>query len=71
VVHRAVVNNKETRISFGTAQGPPLDTVFSPAPELVDSKSHSLTYRGIKYREYVLQKSNHLQWKSCLDRLHI
>ncbi|XP_059454766.1 2-oxoglutarate-dependent dioxygenase 19-like [Corylus avellana] len=72
VVHRAVVNNKETRISLGTAYGPPLDTVVSPAPELVDCESYGSAYRGIKYRDYlVLQKANHLDSKSCLDRVRI
>lgn len=73
VVHRAVVNNKATRISIGTAHGPPLDAVVSPAPELVlDCENHRSAYRGIKYREYlVVQKSNQLDRKSCLDRVRI
>ncbi|KAA8538131.1 hypothetical protein F0562_027739 [Nyssa sinensis] len=70
VVHRAVVNNKATRISIGTAHGPPLDTVINPAPELVDSETHPAAYRGITYREYmVLQQSNQLDGKSCLNKL--
>ncbi|THG01667.1 hypothetical protein TEA_011744 [Camellia sinensis var. sinensis] len=36
VVHRAVVNNKATWISIAMASGPSLDTIVSPAPELVE-----------------------------------
>lgn len=73
VVHRAVVNGKATRISIGTAHGPPLETVVSPAPDLVDYKAHQPhAYRGIKYREFMeLQQSNQLNGKSCLSRLQI
>ncbi|KAH7524330.1 hypothetical protein FEM48_Zijuj06G0107900 [Ziziphus jujuba var. spinosa] len=72
VVHRAFVNNKATRISIGTAHGPTLDTVVSPAPEFVDYKTHPPLYRGIKYRDYMqLQQSNQLNGKSCLDRIRI
>ena len=39
VVHRAMVNNKATRISIGTAHGPSLDTIVSPIEELVDCKT--------------------------------
>ncbi|PON55419.1 Oxoglutarate/iron-dependent dioxygenase [Trema orientale] len=69
VVHRAVVNSKATRISIGTAHGPPLDTIVSPAEELV---TRAPAYRGIRYREYLeLQQSYQLNGKSCLDRLRI
>ncbi|XVF39587.1 hypothetical protein PTKIN_Ptkin01aG0045800 [Pterospermum kingtungense] len=71
VVHRAVVNNKATRISIGTAHGPPLDTIVSPAPELVEDRIGQ-AYHGIKYRDYIeLQQSKCLSGKSCLDRLRI
>lgn len=83
VVHRALVNNKATRISVGTAHGPSLDTIVSPVEELVnweaddrdcdrDRDRDLLAYRGIKYREYMeLQQSNQLNGKSCLDRVRI
>ncbi|KAJ1396087.1 Oxoglutarate/iron-dependent dioxygenase [Sesbania bispinosa] len=71
VVHRAVVNKKAARISVGTAHGPPLDTVVSPAPELVH-EDNPPAYRGIAYRDYLqLQQSNILDKKSCLDRIRI
>ncbi|GFY89426.1 hypothetical protein Acr_06g0013660 [Actinidia rufa] len=37
--HRAIVNNKATRISLAVVHGPSLDTVVSPAPELVESEN--------------------------------
>ncbi|KAJ9146485.1 hypothetical protein P3X46_028744 [Hevea brasiliensis] len=70
VVHRAVVNGHGTRISIGTAHGPPLETIVSPAPELANLPPPA--YRGIKFREYVeLQQSSQLIGKSCLDRIRI
>ncbi|OMO96488.1 putative 2-oxoglutarate/Fe(II)-dependent dioxygenase-like protein [Corchorus capsularis] len=76
MVHRAVVNNKATRISIGSAHGPPLDTIVSPAPELltngVGTQLSLPAYRGIKYRDFMeLQQSNSLNGKSCLDRLRL
>lgn len=71
VVHRAVVNKKATRISIGTAHGPPLDTVVSPAPELVEDRMGK-AYLGIKYRDYIeLKQSKSLSGKSTLDNLHL
>ncbi|KAF3447279.1 hypothetical protein FNV43_RR12460 [Rhamnella rubrinervis] len=73
VVHRALVNDKATRISVGTAHGPPLETVVRPAPKLVDYKAQQPpAYRGIKYKEFLeLQQCNQLNGKSCLNRLRI
>ncbi|KAE8666783.1 putative ENTH/ANTH/VHS superfamily protein [Hibiscus syriacus] len=71
VVHRAVVNNKAPRVSIGTAHGPPLDTVVSPAPELVKD-GVGQAYLGIEYRNYLeLQQSKSLSGKSCLDHLRL
>lgn len=72
VIHRAVVNNKATRISVGIANGPPLDKIVQPAPELVKSGSRSAAYRGITYREYLkLQQSNELNGNSCLNHIRL
>ncbi|OVA20884.1 Isopenicillin N synthase [Macleaya cordata] len=72
VVHRAVVNNRATRISVAVANGPSLDTVVTPAPELVDFKNHPPMYHGMSYKEYLeLQQSNQLDGKSCLDRVRV
>ncbi|GAV79710.1 2OG-FeII_Oxy domain-containing protein/DIOX_N domain-containing protein [Cephalotus follicularis] len=72
VLHRAVVNNNATRISLAIGHGPSLDTIVSPAPELVNIKNHPPAYLGMKYREYVeLQQSGQLDGKSCLDRVRV
>ncbi|XVE60549.1 hypothetical protein DITRI_Ditri05aG0137700 [Diplodiscus trichospermus] len=72
VVHRAVVNNKATRISTATAHGPPLDKIVSPAPELVEDSTGHQAYLGIKYGHYMeLQQSKSLNGKSCLDQLRL
>ena len=73
-MHRAMVNNKATRISIAMAHGPSLDSVVSPAPELlVSSKGNEpAAYAGMKYKDYLeLQQSNKLDGKSCLDRVRI
>ncbi len=72
IVHRAVVMNKKAaRISVGTAHGPTLDTIVTPAPELL-SKDNPSAYSGIKYRDYLqLQQSRELERKSCLDFIRI
>ncbi|KAI3983786.1 hypothetical protein MKX01_005403 [Papaver californicum] len=72
ILHRVVLNNKDTRVTVVTANGPSLDTVVTPAPNLVDCENHPPLYRGMKYREYVeLQQSNQLDGKSCLDHIRI
>ena len=68
VVHRSVVNNNATRISLAIANGPSLDTVVSPASELVEN--HPPAYIGLKYKEYLeLQQSRNLNGKCMLDRV--
>ncbi|KAG5226626.1 2-oxoglutarate/Fe(II)-dependent dioxygenase [Salix suchowensis] len=72
VLHRAMVNRKGTRMSIAMAHGPSLDSVISPAPELlVSSKGNEpAAYIGMKYKDYLeLQQSNKLNGKSCLDRV--
>ncbi|KAB5516031.1 hypothetical protein DKX38_026679 [Salix brachista] len=71
VLHRAMVNNKGTRMSIAMAHGPSLDSVVSPAPELLVSSEgdEPAAYIGMKYKDYLeLQQSNKLDGKSCLDR---
>ncbi|CAK7355116.1 unnamed protein product [Dovyalis caffra] len=74
VLHRAMVNNKATRISIAMAHGPSLDSVVSPAPELLVSSegNAAAAFVGMKYKDYLeLQQSNKLDGKSCLDRVRI
>uniref|UniRef100_A0A6N2NJK9 Fe2OG dioxygenase domain-containing protein n=2 Tax=Salix viminalis TaxID=40686 RepID=A0A6N2NJK9_SALVM len=74
VLHRATVNSKGTRMSIAMAHGPSLDSVVSPAPELLVSSEgdEPAAYIGMKYEDYLeLQQSNKLDGKSCLDRVRI
>ncbi|KAG5226628.1 hypothetical protein OIU78_025802 [Salix suchowensis] len=74
VLHRAMVNSKGTRMSIAMAHGPSLDSVVSPAPELLVSSEgdEPEAYIGMKYKDYLeLQQSNKLDGKSCLDRVRI
>ena len=71
VIHRALVNNKTTRISVASPCGPSLDTVVNPAPELV-SKTNPAAYSGMKYQEYLgLKYSNRTGGKTSLDHVRI
>ncbi|KAK8969074.1 putative 2-oxoglutarate/Fe(II)-dependent dioxygenase [Platanthera guangdongensis] len=72
VLHRAKVNNQNTRISIVTAIGPSLDTVVVPAPSLLQRGNHPAAFRGIKYRDFVEhQQSSRLKEKSVLDHLRV
>ncbi|XP_022762406.1 protein DMR6-LIKE OXYGENASE 2-like [Durio zibethinus] len=72
LMHRALVNNKATRISIAVQHGPALDEVVSPASEFVDNESNPPAYRAIKYQDYVeLQQSNTLDGKSFLENIRI
>ena len=66
--HRAVVNNKATRISIVVAHGPSLDTVVSPAPELVENESRPAAYMPMKYKDYM---NLQLGGKPCLDHIQL
>ncbi|ONK60868.1 uncharacterized protein A4U43_C08F23550 [Asparagus officinalis] len=71
VLHRAVVNGTNTRMSIVAAVGPSMDAVVVPAPALVSSESPA-TFRGISFREYAeRQQGNKLKDKSVLDFLRL
>ncbi|XP_059448402.1 2-oxoglutarate-dependent dioxygenase 19-like [Corylus avellana] len=71
-VHRAVVNKKATRISLAIVNGPPLDTIIGPSPELVKKESSQPKYIEIKYKDYLgLHQTNKLYGKASLDRIRI
>ncbi|OMO85195.1 Oxoglutarate/iron-dependent dioxygenase [Corchorus capsularis] len=72
VLHRAVVNNKDTRISIAMSHGPALDAVVSPASELLDSVSNPPAYMPMKFKEYIEdQQSRSLDGKSALERIRL
>ncbi|XP_042947662.1 2-oxoglutarate-dependent dioxygenase 19-like isoform X1 [Carya illinoinensis] len=53
VFHRALVNETDARMSILVVHGPALETVVSPAPELVDNETNPPAFAGMKYREYL------------------
>ncbi|KAK7824149.1 2-oxoglutarate-dependent dioxygenase 19 [Quercus suber] len=64
IEHRALVNDKATRMSIALPHGPSLDTVIRPAPELVDKESHPPAYVEMTYREFLeLQQTGRLRSK--------
>ncbi|PPS00157.1 hypothetical protein GOBAR_AA20503 [Gossypium barbadense] len=70
VLHRAVVNDRDARISIALAHGPAMDAAVSPAPMLLEDGQNPLAYRAMKYKEYVeLQQSNKFDGKSCLEHI--
>lgn len=72
VLHRAMVNNRSTRISLAVAHGPSLDKMVGPEPQLTKGESYSPAYIEMKYKDYLeLQQSNVLDGKTCLDRVRV
>ncbi|XP_059644402.1 probable 2-oxoglutarate-dependent dioxygenase SLC1 [Cornus florida] len=58
VLHRAVVNNKATRISLAMGHGPLLDAILGPTMELVNSETHPAACIPMKYKDYLEMKQN-------------
>ncbi|KAH9316208.1 hypothetical protein KI387_024835, partial [Taxus chinensis] len=52
VEHRALVNTDRTRISIAAANGPALDALIFPAPQLID-EIHPPMYKSMLYGEYL------------------
>ncbi|KAL3538685.1 hypothetical protein ACH5RR_002051 [Cinchona calisaya] len=70
VWHRAVVNNKKTRISLVIPNGPSPDTIVSPAAPLL--RETPAAYAPMNYMEYVnVQRTTRLNEKPILDRLKL
>ncbi|KAI4296412.1 hypothetical protein L6164_036372 [Bauhinia variegata] len=70
-VHRAALYSKAKRISLTTGNGPSLDTVVRPAPELVD-ESHPPGYKTITYREFFeIHQRKGFDKQSALDYIRI
>ncbi|XP_022769765.1 protein DMR6-LIKE OXYGENASE 2-like [Durio zibethinus] len=71
VLHRAVVNCKEERISIPTFYCPSPDAVMRPSPQLID-KDHPPFYTNYSYSEYY-QKfwKRGLNAETCLDMFKI
>ncbi|KAJ9188229.1 hypothetical protein P3X46_003605 [Hevea brasiliensis] len=68
VLHRAVVNSMEERISIPTFYCPSPDAVMGPAPPLADHHLHPPIYSNFTYSEYYKHFWNRgLATESCLD----
>ncbi|XP_062083670.1 2-oxoglutarate-dependent dioxygenase 19-like [Humulus lupulus] len=72
VTHRAVVNNKSTRISIVSGHGPAVNAKVVPIPELLEALGQAPAYPGIPYNEYLqLQRTSHTFLKSTLDIIRL
>ena len=70
VMHRAILNNADTRISVVLANGPALDKEIGPLPELL--QNYKPLFRSIKYRDYFqIQQKSRLQDESSLDEIRL
>ncbi|KAG8473451.1 hypothetical protein CXB51_035758 [Gossypium anomalum] len=70
VLHRAVVNDRDVRISIALTHGPAADAAVNPAPMLLEDGQNPLAYGAMKYKEYLeLQQSNKLDGKSYLEHI--
>jgi len=71
VEHRAVVNAETTRISIAAPNGPSVDALVFPAPQLID-EIHPPLYKSMLYGEYLRnQQSAGLRGKGALESLKI
>ncbi|KAK8711405.1 hypothetical protein V6N13_146688 [Hibiscus sabdariffa] len=72
VLHRAVVNCKEERISIPTFYCPSPDAVMRPAPQLIDPIRRPPLYRDFTYSEYYDKFwKRGLNAETCLDMFKI
>lgn len=68
VLHRAILNNKDTRISLVVVNGPAEDRDVGPAPELLQKEKP--LFKSIKYRDYFLvQQKSRLSDERALDQV--
>ncbi|KAJ8632472.1 hypothetical protein MRB53_025808 [Persea americana] len=71
ILHRALVNSHEERMSIPTFYCPSPDAVIGPAQELVDDH-HPAIYKNFTYKEYYELFWNHgLQTESCIDSFRL
>ncbi|KAI4346114.1 hypothetical protein L6164_013193 [Bauhinia variegata] len=70
VLHRAVLNNKATRIPVALIHAPEFDKVISPAQELLENEEP--VYKSMTYAEYYfLHQSTILEGKNKLASIRI
>jgi len=56
VMHRAVVHEKEKRISMAMTHGPSLDTFVGPYSNLIKTTNQQPKYKPMQYKEYMEQQ---------------
>ncbi|QCE15589.1 protein DMR6-LIKE OXYGENASE 2-like [Vigna unguiculata] len=70
VLHRAILNNEETRISVVLANGPALDKEIGPLAELLEKEKP--LFESMKYQDYFqFQQRSRLNDKSRLDEIRL
>ncbi|KAI9100955.1 hypothetical protein K1719_024079 [Acacia pycnantha] len=70
ILHRAILNNKCTRMSIPLLNGPEVEKEIGPVPELVEKERQ--LYKSIKYRDYFrVQQQARLADKSVLDEIRL
>ncbi|KAJ1382796.1 Oxoglutarate/iron-dependent dioxygenase [Sesbania bispinosa] len=68
VLHRAVLNNRDTRISVVVVNGPAQDKEIGPAPELLEKEKP--LFKRFKYKDYLqVQQKTGFVAKSGLDHI--
>lgn len=68
VLHRAMVNRTEQRLSVAYLYGPPSWVQVSPLPELIDC-NHPPLYKPVTWSEYLGTKAKHFNKALSLVRL--
>ena len=70
MLHRAVLNNRETRISLVLVNGPDLEKEIGPAPGLLQKEKP--LFKSMKYKDYFeIQQKTRFADKSALDEIRL
>ncbi|XP_058781458.1 2-oxoglutarate-dependent dioxygenase 19-like [Vicia villosa] len=70
VLHRAILNNKDTRVSVVVVNGPALDNEIGPVSKLLEKEKEKPLFKTIKYRDYFLvQQKSRLSDGRALDQI--
>ncbi|TKY74097.1 Flavonol synthase/flavanone 3-hydroxylase [Spatholobus suberectus] len=70
VLHRAILNNADTRISVVLANGPALDREIGPVPDLLEKEKP--LFKSIKFPDYFqVQQKSRIADKSALDEIRL
>lgn len=68
VLHRAILNNKNTRVSVAVGNGPALDNEIGPVPKLLEKEKP--LFKSIKFRDYFLiHQQSRFSDRNALDEI--